>query len=984
MKVFQQLKSGRLRIAIAGFLAVFALYTVFGFFILPRILKPILSKEFSKILQQDTSIKKISINPYLLSVALKGIDVKEKDGQKRFAFFGEIRLDLQATSLFKQAFIFKEIAVKKSQLNIERVEAGRFNIPVLPITTILRLTEAGFVIKKMKATDGTIKIFDIPQKKEHIIKNINVTVPRVSNLKGERDEWTEIFYDGGFNKSRIHAKIKTKLFSESLDTLVDLKIKGLRLSYYQPYIPARLGFNLSSGNLDVEGKISFSRKEKPELELSGNLIVRELEVADKKDNRLLKLPYLEVGVSSFRPFSKQLHISGVSLTSPEISLMREKEGNINLSGFLFGNKSSQGKGNKQPFSFSIDKVEVTAGKIYFSDFFKKGFSQTTSKPEGVKAKSKKAFRPFFVQAKDIDLTIQNLSNAKESKADFSISLRPEQKGSLSARGTLSVKPVSLDLKLEMKGVELKPFEPYILKGTKARLTRGSASADGDIHLEYSKEKGLVFSYLGNASLLDFASIDTVTKRDFIKWKILEMHDISISNKPSLARIKDVVLQNFFARFEVTKEGKLNTTDVLDTKKKEKGFPEQTPKAVKKTGPPFKSIIVDKTIIQNGNIKFFDNYIEPHFRANITDIGGIISNISPDAEKLANVNLKGKLDKTTPLEINGQINPLSENLSVNLTIDFKNFDMTSVSPYARKYLGYTIKKGQFSFNAKYVIVNKKLESENSLFFDKLTLGEKVESPHATTLPVELTISLLKNRKGEIRFDMPVRGRTDDPEFDPVKVVFKTIRNFFSKAATSPFSVLGAFAGSFAGAEELRYIEFDPGSNKITNQSRDKLDFLAKALQERPGPHLEIEGYVDKENDREALKQKNLMKKLKEQKLKEDARKGTTLSLEEVKISPQEYQKYLKKAYIAETSEHILGRIFVEDLTQAQMEKVLLERITISDNDLGTLAKERAKNVKGYLTETGKLEPKRLFLVKPKTLSPEEQKGLKESRVNLRLK
>jgi hypothetical protein len=49
-----------------------------------------------------------------------------------------------------------------------------------------------------------------------------------------------------------------------------------------------------------------------------------------------------------------------------------------------------------------------------------------------------------------------------------------------------------------------------------------------------------------------------------------------------------------------------------------------------------------------------------------------------------------------------------------------------------------------------------EAQNSVTLKQLIFGEKVDSPEATTLPVRFAVSLLKDRQGEIKLNVPVSG------------------------------------------------------------------------------------------------------------------------------------------------------------------------------------------------------------------------------------
>ncbi len=349
-----------------------------------------------------------------------------------------------------------------------------------------------------------------------------------------------------------------------------------------------------------------------------------------------------------------------------------------------------------------------------------------------------------------------------------------------------------------------------------------------------------------------------------------------------------------------------------------------------------------------------------------------------------MELRGKLENYAPLEITGKINPLRDDLYVDLKIDFKNMDLSPVTPYSGRYLGYTIQKGELSLNLQYLIVKKKLDSQNNVFLDQFTVGDRVESPKATKLPVKLAIALLKNRKGEINLNIPVSGYINDPKFSIGRIIIKILLNLLGKAATSPFALLGAI---FGGGEELSYVEFDYGSHDLPEQSVKKLDTLVKALFDRPDLKLEIDGRVDVEKDREGLKQYLFRKKIKAQKLKNLVKKGQPAGpVDKITIEKEEYAKYLKMAYKEEKfpkPRTIIG--FAKDLPVPEMEKLMLTHIEIKDDDLRQLASQRALKIKDYyLLKSGQVTADRVFLVEPKSLEPEKKEKLKNSRVDFRLK
>lgn len=84
----------------------------------------------------------------------------------------------------------------------------------------------------------------------------------------------------------------------------------------------------------------------------------------------------------------------------------------------------------------------------------------------------------------------------------------------------------------------------------------------------------------------------------------------------------------------------------------------------------------------------------------------------------------------------------------------------------------------------------------------------------------------------------------------RVITHALLNVFTKIVTSPFSALGAVFGG--KGEEVSFQEFVAVSFELQESSMAKLDAVAKGLFERPVLQLEIEGSVDVEADRLALR------------------------------------------------------------------------------------------------------------------------------------
>src|SRR5206468_1025417 len=73
---------------------------------------------------------------------------------------------------------------------------------------------------------------------------------------------------------------------------------------------------------------------------------------------------------------------------------------------------------------------------------------------------------------------------------------------------------------------------------------------------------------------------------------------------------------------------------------------------------------------------------------------------------------------------------------SLELRLRNLALADFTPYAVKFAGYRIEAGQLSARLRYRVREGRLVGSNGLEFDRLKLGEKVESACAADLPMAL--------------------------------------------------------------------------------------------------------------------------------------------------------------------------------------------------------------------------------------------------------
>ena len=968
-----------------GLLIFLVVLGIAGFFIAPPLVKPYIMKKMSEALHRKASIEKVSINPYALSITLKKFSLEDPGKPKPFVAFDELYVNADLiSSLFRRALILRQITLTNPYVGISRKPDGSYNFSdLLPKDEEKPKPDKEenpflFSLNNIQIINGNIDFEDAPKKTNHTVRELNVSVPFISNIEYHLEKYVEPKFSTNINNNKFELAGKTQPFLTSRATSFDINIQDIDIPYYLNYVPAKMNCQLKSARLDTNIKLNFivNEDKSPALTLNGNVVLRDVILDDLKNNKILHLPSLNVNMTSVEPFVSNIHLARIAIESPELVIRRDKEGEINLLNLtkkqvekLPQKEAAAASKKKSGFKFRVDDVLLYKADIIYMD----------SQPSD----------PVKLHFSPLSFKAANLSTEKGATGKVELEGILNKKGEFKDRVTLTLEPLSVDVQSDWKNIGIRAFQPYFTDKVKMDITRGTISSTGNFSLSRNKKDELVIKCTGSVSVSNLAALDKAQSNDFLKFKRLSLDKIKFGYNPFSLSINTISLADFYTRIIINPDASLNVQDIFGDNQasKETAIKKEEKKPVtaetkKKDNQETADIKIGKVVFKNGHIDFSDNNIQPNYSANMFNLTGSVTGLSSKEFSRADVALKGNLGYGSPIEIAGKINPLAKDLFVDLKVGFKDIELSPITPYSNKFLGYPITKGKLTFNVSYLIDKRKLDSQNKVLIDQLTFGEKVESPQAVKAPVTLAATLLTDRNGQINLDLPVSGSLDDPKFKVWSVIWQIIVNLITKAVTSPFALLSSLTG---GGEELSFIEFDYGSAVISAEETKKISMIGKALNDRPNIKLDIESYVDAEQDKYALKKAELDRRIKAQKMKETMSKDNQqIAVENVVLTEQEYDKYLKQVYrSADFSKprNILG--MQKTLPPAEMEKLMLANIDVTDSDLRQLAARRAQNVKELMLQSD-IAADRIFIVESKSLTPEKKEKVKNSRADFKLK
>ena len=319
-------RSGRARLlwrATIGVAVFLVLFAVVGFFAVPPIARYYLAKELTAQLGRRVSIERIQVNPFSMTAAIRGVNIKERDASQIFVSFAEVKLDLQAESIYRRAPILREVKLTDPYVHIVRnPDARTYNFSdLIEKFSKPKAARGGpeeplrFSLNNVQVVNGRIEIDDRPKHARHSVRAINVAIPFLSNLPYRIEEYVQPSFSARVNDTPFALQGRTKPFKDTLETSVDVNIQKLNLPQYIEYVPVELAFRLPSGLLDTALTVSFVRSANrtPVLLVKGNVDLHQFSLTETDGQPLLNLQHISVPIAAIDVFGRKFAFGTIVL-----------------------------------------------------------------------------------------------------------------------------------------------------------------------------------------------------------------------------------------------------------------------------------------------------------------------------------------------------------------------------------------------------------------------------------------------------------------------------------------------------------------------------------------------------------------------------------------------------------------------------------------------------------------------------------------------
>jgi uncharacterized protein involved in outer membrane biogenesis len=949
-----------LPLAIGGGVALL-LYALFGFFLLPYLITTYGVPKVSEAIRHPVIVREVEVNPFELSLRIAGLEIRETD-QTPIVGFEEFFVNFQAVSLFRLAYVFDAIRLTMPYVAVKVAPNGHMNLldlvpPDAPGDQPLpaKAPEQPGAIPAVQ-----IGVFEIAQgivefRDESKPRPVAIDIVPIGIVL--RNFHTR---PGGDNTYSFAAELgkgevldwKGTITLEPIRSEGTLALSGVKIPTVFQYVQGQFNFDIPSGTIDAKVPYRFDMGTAPMdfIVSDAFLHLADVGLVEKGDvDPVISIPSFGIDGIQMDFRQHKVSIASISLTNSLDRVWLNPDKSLNLQALFAPVESGTGAGKPtpttspkepaqeaSPWSVAVKEMQIKNHTIRFEDRSLPSTMQTK-----VVVNSARSHDLAWPIKGPIPLTVDQTIN---------------DTGTFALDGQIVVSPFQADFTLVLKNLGLAPFEPYLEQATRVGIDDGLLDIDGSFHLAVEHPKAPLMTFRGNLGVKSLALVNREEGLPFASWKHLLLKQIALTVDPTTVALEEVGLDQLRVQLAVQSDGTMNLAHLVNAQKETEAKPASTSSQPSGKPKPAPEIAIKTVKLTKGAVIFQDDSITPTVRTGLEELTGTVKGLSSKQVAKADVDLSGKLGRVAPLRIVGKINPLSEDAFTDISVKFDNIDLTTAGPYSGKYVGYPIRKGKLFLDLAYKVSQHELEAENKVLIDQLGFGEKTESPDATSLPVPLVVALLKDRKGQIAIDLPVRGNLKDPDFKYGRVLLNTVLTLLGKAVTSPFALIGSLVGG--SGEELHAIEFHPGRSDLTESETKKLTTLVTVLMERPSLSLDVAGMADKQVDARVLAEDQFLERLRQLKLEEI---GKPSGKEPVPALSPEDESRLTAAWYAKQFPPAAGQPDAPSPSVAEMKGRLLQTITIEEEAFRLLAQRRAERIREGLTRQGQVEEARVFIL-----------------------
>lgn len=456
---------------------------------------------------------------------------------------------------------------------------------------------------------------------------------------------------------------------------------------------------------------------------------------------------------------------------------------------------------------------------------------------------------------DINLSVPGFVLGGDEGSEGGLNIGFDKGGRLNVDANYDTKESLYHVDVNLEDFSVQNLDSYLADMLRYDDLRGSVNAhitaDGNVNDIMKSSIGGTVAVNGvdlTGSKGPVASFDALT----VKVNNINLDDNSFD-------IGEVRLNGLKATYEQWKE--YSNISLLMPKKESQGVTLQSgieedddkpAEEVKgKTGKPMQ-LHVGSLRVEDASVTYNDHTLPDEFHFPVTGLSVSADDLTTAGGN--NAQVRATLPGGGHLMVRWKGDIVNWKNYQDLFLTIKGLDMRQISPWAVAYTGYPVEDGTFGLTTRLAVNNSELDNQNKIDIYKAKVGDRRKDISAEVkIPLKAALYILKDKDDKILIEMPVKGNIDNPEFNYMKVVWKTLGNLLVKVATSPARALGSALG--INSDELEFMVVAPDQHGLTSEQYHILSDLSAIAQSDPRITITLTLHMPATDDAEAAAKRN---------------------------------------------------------------------------------------------------------------------------------
>jgi len=416
------------------------------------------------------------------------------------------------------------------------------------------------------------------------------------------------------------------------------------------------------------------------------LSVDGLQIDEQDSSAFVKFDRFYLNLAVLDSISKlSLKIDQISLQTPYVSVIRDKNANFNFSD-LIPTKEQKEPENKESsdeiFPVTIRQLSISEGKISWTDNIKSQSHHEDIYP--------------------LNLEIKNFTTIVDKQSDLGFSLKFASGGHLDWRGNIKLNPLESKGHIELNNLDFhRVWELFLEDSVNFNILKGTELIKADYQFSSTKKSTQLLINNADVSLIDFQLAEKGRKDSLINLPNFTISGIAVDLLRQSIEVNKISSKDASFKAWLNSDGTINYQSLFSTNTDT--TPNNTPAPVDNSNAKPWNVLVKQFDLNNFAFNFIDKTFSPAIPINLSSIN--ISSTQFSTKKGASLPFKLAFDfnNTGHLAING--NAVLEPLESNLALDISNIELKDFQRYVSQFAKLDIISGLFNLNANISLQQK---------------------------------------------------------------------------------------------------------------------------------------------------------------------------------------------------------------------------------------------------------------------------------------